>query len=367
MIKRLHVHNFRCLENFTLDFAGQPSAVLIGRNGSGKSTVLRVLRVFQKICRGSSRVDNVIRASDFTRHRKELPMHFEVDVALAGKQFRYSISFEWPPEFREARILKEELLCDGLTIFTRKQAQVNLAEGTTFGLDWHVFALTVINERPPSQSIQDVKAFFANMMLVAPIPQQIEGFSEEPSTSLDYHAGNYASCLRAMLQQKPKAYSDFEAFIKEVIPDFSSIENRDRGKDGGSQLIVTFEPREAKESASYDFDDLSDGEKCFMLAAYIYASNAAGPPVVCVWDEPDNHLSLSEVGHFITAMRKMTNKGGQFIATTHHPETIRKFSDENTFVLTRRSHVDPAEPKLLDKFGYKGDLIHALVRDEIIG
>src|SRR5436305_1612388 len=94
-----------------------------------------------------------------------------------------------------------------------------------------------------------------------------------------------------------------------------------------------------------NFDDLSDGEKCFFLSAYIIAANAVGPSVVCAWDEPDNHLSLSEVGQFITTLRKMVNRGGQLIVTTHHPETIRKFSDENTFVLTRKSHLDPTVVK----------------------
>ncbi len=43
MIERLYVHNFRCLENFTLDLAGRPSALVIGKNGAGKSTVLQCL------------------------------------------------------------------------------------------------------------------------------------------------------------------------------------------------------------------------------------------------------------------------------------------------------------------------------------
>ena len=56
MIERLYAHNFRCLENFTLDLADRPSALLIGKNGSGKSTVLNCFRLFQRIGRGSSRV-----------------------------------------------------------------------------------------------------------------------------------------------------------------------------------------------------------------------------------------------------------------------------------------------------------------------
>jgi len=367
MIDRLYVHNFRCLENFTIDFDGQRSSVLIGKNGAGKTTVLLALRIFQNICRGPNRVKNVIRANDFTRHRKDLPMRFEADVTLDGSRFHYSISFEWPEEFFEARILEETLTKNGVAVFTRHQSQVQMLGGPAFGLDWHVFALPVINEKPPSCSIQTIKSFFADMILLAPIPQKMGGFSEAPATELDIDAFDFASCLRAMFQQKPSTYSDFASYVKDVIPDFSSIEYPPRGKDGGSQLTVTFQHPDTRESLSLDFDSLSAGEKCFMLSAYIVASNIAGPQVVCVWDEPDNHLSLSEVGHFTTALRKMTNLGGQFIATTHHPETIRKFSDDNTFVLTRRSHLDPADPKLLRSFNYKGDLINALTRDEIIG
>jgi ABC-type multidrug transport system ATPase subunit len=116
-----------------------------------------------------------------------------------------------------------------------------------------------------------------------------------------------------------------------------------------------------------EFDALSAGEKCFFLSAYIVASNTSGYPVACIWDEPDNHLSLSQVGQFITSLRKMAKRNGQFIATSHHPETVRKFSDDNTFVLTRNSHLDPTLSKLLKNFNYEGDLIDALIRDEVIG
>lgn len=371
MIERLYVHNFRCLESFTLDLAGQRSAVLIGRNGAGKSTVLQALEVFQKICRGPNRVREVIRARDFTRFDKSRPMRFEIDALLDDRRFTYSVSLEWPVDFHEARIAEERLLRNGDIVFDRQQAQVQLAGRAPFGLDWHTFALPVINERPPERSIQDVKAFLANLILIAPVPQLIAGFSEEPATGLDRHALNYASCLRDMLQKKPKSYSKFEEFVQDVLPDFSSIENVDRGQEGGSQLIVTFEQKNPSQTLPLAFDVLSDGEKCFLISAYIAAANAvrssSDPPIVCVWDEPDNHLSLAEVAHFITALRKMSNLGGQFIATTHHPETIRSFSDDNTFVLSRRSHLEPTVVKLLNLIGYSGDLIHALTRDEIVG
>src|SRR5205085_1737510 len=85
MIDRLYVHNFRCLENFTLDLAGLPSAVLIGKNGAGKSTVLACLELFQTICRGAGRVGTLISTSDFTQYRADQPMRFEVELTIGGK------------------------------------------------------------------------------------------------------------------------------------------------------------------------------------------------------------------------------------------------------------------------------------------
>ena len=366
MIERLYVHNFRSLENFTLNLSGRTSALVIGKNGAGKSSVLQCLTLFQRICRGSNRIRDLLSASDFAQHRTDHPMRLEVELTLTGKRFIYAVSFEWPANFREARILDESLSVDGQNIFRRHQRQTEISGGPAFGIDWHIVALPVIEERPGERAIQDVKTFFAAMILIAPIPKSMTGFSEEPSVELQDDAGNYASCLRALLGQKPAAYSAFDAYVKTVIPDFSSIENIERG-ERGTQLIVKFEMQNPQRSLSIEFKALSDGEKCFFLSAYIIAANTVGSPVVCMWDEPDNHLSLSEVGQFITGLRKMTKRSGQFIATTHNPETVRKFSDETTFVLTRKSHLDPTVVRSLADLSYSGDLINALIRDEIIG
>ncbi len=55
------------------------------------------------------------------------------------------------------------------------------------------------------------------------------------------------------------------------------------------------------------------------------------------------------------------------LATTHHPETIRKFSHETTLVIKRKSHLEPTVVRPLAEIPYHGDLIHALIRDEILG
>jgi len=128
-------------------------------------------------------------------------------------------------------------------------------------------------------------------------------------------------------------------------------------------MVVRFEANNAK--LSVDFDDLSDGEKCFFLCAVVLAANEFYGPLFCFWDEPDNYLSLSEVGHFITSLRRSFINGAQIIATSHNPEAIRRFSGDNTFLLDRNSHLEPTLIRMLSDIPVTGDLVDALIRGDL--
>lgn len=104
VIRRLYVHNYRCLENFSLPLAGMSSALLIGQNGSGKSTVGLALEVLQRIARGTNRVKDLVKSKDLSRGRSEVPMRFELEVELKGQQYSYTIAFELPEGFKELRV-----------------------------------------------------------------------------------------------------------------------------------------------------------------------------------------------------------------------------------------------------------------------
>lgn len=97
----------------------------------------------------------------------------------------------------------------------------------------------------------------------------------------------------------------------------------------------------------------------------VLAANEAYGPRLCFWNEPDNYLHISEVGHFVLALRKAFQTGGQLIAMSHNSEAIRCFSDENTFLLHRRTHLEPAILRPLREIQFGGDLVGALVRGDV--
>jgi ABC-type cobalamin/Fe3+-siderophores transport system ATPase subunit len=367
MIRRLYVHNFRCLENFELALSQSSSVLLIGKNGAGKTTVGLALEILQRIARGTNRVDDLVKPKDLARGRADVPMRFEIEVERQGSLYAYVIAFEFPKGFKELRVREERLTVDGKSIFTRKIAQVHLPKTGTeneakFNIDWHLVALPIVQERSKDDPLSFFKQWLARTLILRPIPSLITGESKKETLQPNIQVTDFGAWFSGLISYAPAAYSDIDSYLKQVMPDLVDIKNPLSGTDSRN-LIIQFGGEQG--SLSLPFDDLSDGEKCFMICALVLAANKAYDTVLCFWDEPDNHLALEEVGHFVTTLRQAFRFGGQFIATSHNPEAIRSFSDENTVLLHRRNHLEPTQTRLLEELNFSGDLISALIRGDV--
>lgn len=367
MIHRFYVHNFRCLENFNLTIAGQPSVLLIGKNGSGKTTVMSALQILQRIGRGISRVGDLVKSSDFSIGRSNVPMRFEIEVELDEATFHYVVAFELPEKFKELRVLEEKLLMNGKPVYSRHLATVSLAMAgvpePSFGVDWHIVALPIIQIKGPKDPVSVFKRWLACVLILRPIPSFIRGVSEhetlQPNSALD----DLGAWFAGIVAQAPSAYSKIDQCLRPLMPDLRDITNPQIGGDARS-LVVRF--KNEKTEVRLPFDNLSDGEKCLIVGALVVAaSEAYDEPVLCFWDEPDNYLDLSEVQHFVMLLRRAFGARGQFIATSHNPEAIRSFSNENTFYLYRNSHLEPTLIRPLDQLKIEGDLVGALTRGDV--
>jgi len=368
MLQRLYIHNFRCLENFELSIKNTPSALLIGKNGAGKSTIGLALEILQRIGRGINRVGQLVKSTDFARGRSDVPIRFEIEVLLAEKLYTYTLAFELPEKFREMRVAEEQLFVEGEPIYSRKEAQVTLCatpqnREAQFLVDWHLVALPVIQEQSATDPLHLFKTWLARMILLSPIPSLMTGDSNGETLEPARDGSNFGGWFSGLLSRYPAAYTQVDQYLRNgILPDMKDFLNELTGKDSKS-MIVRFEEKNA--NLNVYFNDLADGEKCFFLCAVVLAANKAYGPLFCFWDEPDNYLSLSEVGLFIISLRSSFTASGQILVTSHNPEAIRKFSDENTFVLDRKSHLEPTLIRLLSELSIPGDLINALICGDI--
>lgn len=367
MIQRLYVHNFRCLENFELPIAGKPSSLLIGKNGSGKSTVSFALEVFQSIARGTNRVGQLLKPADFSRGRSDVPMRFEIGAKLDSTVYHYSLALELPVGFKELRVAEEKLSVNGTDIYSRNSSEVCLTRTSPereakFLIDWHLVALPIIQEQSEADPLHIFKTWLAQMLILAPIPSRMDGDSKGDTLLPNREVTNFGEWFSGLLAHSPAAYTHIEKYLKEVIPDFKDVKNPVTWREFRS-LSIQFQ--QDKAALSLPFDALSDGEKCFFICALVIASNWAYGPLLCFWDEPDNYVSISEVGHFVMALRRSFRSKGQLIIASHNDEAIRHFSDDNTFMLSRRSHLEPTLIRPLTDFQVGGDLVNALIRDDV--
>ena len=368
MIKRVYIHNFRCLENFDLPVSGVSSSLLIGRSGAGKSTVGFALQVLQSIARGTNRVGQLVKPGDLARGRSEVPIRFEIEVLIDGRNYEYDLALELPTDFKELRVADERLACDGTDIYSRQTAQVVLTKTKSAGeakflVDWHLVALPLIQEQSESDPLRIFKSWLARMLILAPLPSAITGDSDGDSLTPNREVTNLGEWFAGLLAHSPRAYTDIDRFIKQVMDDFEDIKNPNVGKESRS-LLVQFQQGQA--TLSLPFAALSDGEKCLFVCALVLASNVSYGPLLCFWDEPDNYLSLSEVGHFVMELRRaFEKKGGQLLVTSHNPEAIRQFSDENTLLLFRKNHFEPTLVRRIADVKINGDLVDALIRNDV--
>jgi hypothetical protein len=230
------------------------------------------------------------------------------------------------------------------------------------GVDWHLVWLPMMQAASEADPLHIFQQWLARMIILRPYPLHINGDSQEETLHPNTGVTNLADWWSGLIAHAPSAYSRIDASLKLLMPDLKDIKNPMIAKDSRS-LIVQFAGEKAVPSLPFEL--LSDGEKCMVIWALTMAANDAYGPVLCFWDEPDNYLAISEVADFATDLRRAFKAGGQFIATSHNSEAIRQWSDDNTFVLYRRNHLEPSRIRALASFSYSGDLIGALTRGEL--
>ena len=342
------------------------SVLLIGKNGSGKTAVGRALEVLQKIGQLTNRVGDLVKPADLARGLTDAPMRFEIEVELGGRIYTYTLAFELPKPHRELSVLEEKLTVDGKVAYTRDRETVH-RPGTsreakaTFEMERNVVALGVIRQPSEASSVPTFTQWLAGMLILRPAPSLIHGDSTEFTVAPDPSVTDFGAWFSGLFPAR-SAEVKTDTYLKNIMPDFLEIENHPIGVDARS-LVVHFANDKGK--IRVPFADLSDGEKCFMICALVIATNEAYGPLLCFWDEPDNYLDLSEVQHFIFDLRKAFRPKGQFIATSHNPEAIRSFSDENTFLLYRNSRLDPTIVRRLEEIPVEGDLVSAIARGDL--
>jgi energy-coupling factor transporter ATP-binding protein EcfA2 len=323
------------------------SVLLVGRNGSGKSSVRDALHAIRQIGTGRP-LTEVISPSDFSLLSTENTLRFELEgTSTNARSFKYHIAIEVGGFNAKSSVVSESFSYDGELVFERDGAEVSLVltpgASVVFDIDQATAAISVIEGASSKRGpIVEFRQWLLYTLLLAPIPFAMRGESSGEDASPKWNVANFGAWYRGLVGQYPAAGGRILEILKEIWPELTNMVNQPTGKNSRS-LELHF-ARADNSGFAVTFDDLSDGEKCLVLSATVIACAEFAGPILCFWDEPDNYLSIHEVGEFMIRLRKAIKNGSQLIATSHNGEAIRKFSNENTLVLYRDNHANPTRP-----------------------
>ncbi len=387
MIERIYVHNYKCFENFEFLPNGKTPLMIIGKNGTGKSTLVEVLRILQSLV---TQVSTSVTLLPEKIPNITAPVRFELEIEAEGHSFEFRVAVEYAKETRAFVVVEERLYHNNEPIILREKEKVEAFRNqvkSSYTIDQHVIALATM---PTSPSTEEPLAIFRHLMflmtILKPIPSQMRAdFKRQflmrlppmPDWFLDTGCLEFVPWLQSQFATFPELYPKIQDVLTEFLPDLKSFKF-DRASDGQYRLWVVFHLSRAGGQYSNRmsertilFDELSDGEKCFFIAAAIRALNTVSPRhLTCIWDEPDNYLSVKEVNAFMSSLCADFYKKGQIIFFSHNEDAIRAFTKDEILIFRRRSHLDPIlNPITMEEF-LRGDesistLSEALKSEEV--
>lgn len=346
MLKRVYIHNYKSFQNFELKFDDFGSSLFLGKNGSGKSSLVEVFKIFQDIGRGIAQLDTLIKKEDFNILNSELPMILEINVLLQEKLYNYRINIDFTKDIVKPRVLSEELYCDNEILLDRKQNELS---NSILPLSFPFYQLIL-----PNMNLGiDFKEWLSKILVISPIPALIHNESNQKDDLLDYYCINTSNWISNLLSQFPKSYLYIHEYLSTIFSDLEEITNK-KTSETSHKLEFVFSYNQIKQKMA--FSQLSYGERIFVLWSAILASVKLDQISLCVWDEPENYISLLEIQHYFNTLKQTFNDKAQFVATTHNPETMRMFSSEDIFILFRKHHLEPVRLQAVTDLNIENDI-----------
>jgi predicted ATPase len=320
MLKRIYIDNFRCLVNFELDL--DAINLLLGSNGSGKSTVFAVLQKIQAFVRGDRKVAAIFKPEDFTRWQTLPIQHFEIEILGNDGCYKYELGIARDRD--NCLVEYERLWFDNQPLLKFESGRVQLyrdnnSERSPYKSDGSQSILPSLNDYPKLTWFRERMARF---IIVQMVPSLMVDEIDREKIYLTAHMENFVSWYHYISNSRGNFGEEIGNILNKVLDGFIKFE-LEPGKDN-LVLKVRFsgEKYYNSEPVEYRLRELSDGQKTLVaLYALIYGTKSEDY-TLCL-DEPENFLALPEIQPWLIELYDFCSEGQlQALLISDHPELI---------------------------------------------
>ena len=336
MIKYLKVDNYCSLVNFKIDFSS--INLILGGNGTGKSTLFSLLANLRLFIQGKCDVEDSFPFKSLTRWQLVPVQSFEFSLNYKDFEYLYQLEIEFNRDEEKNRVKKEIVLCNGNPIFKAENGKARLYndsynEGPEVLVNWSSSGVSSVYERTDNKKLCDFKQAVANIIVCHPLPFGYDfAVSYSEQQYINYFADNISNVYMHVVQKHPEKMMKLWEVLKEINPCFVRTY-----LDGDSGKNLCFEYNQDGAKISYTLNELSDGER-MLFTLYFLVTMYFDDDYSLFLDEPDNYISLQEVGQFIQYVQDLSNANNQCVLISHHPSVIDYLAPSCGIWLDRRSY-----------------------------
>jgi ABC-type Mn2+/Zn2+ transport system ATPase subunit len=330
MLTRIYVDNFRTLVNFELLLGSRN--LLIGQNGTGKSTVGEVLVLLHDFIVAGAKSDNIFSEYSLTRWQELPTQRFELEAELDGGRYRYILVIEHlkatGPDQPRTRVVQETLTLDGRPLVDFQGGTVQLynddsVKGPTYPFDPGRSALGTITPRDDNLKVMTFRRWSVQITVMKPNPRRMSAVAEKESNVLFDDASNFVGWYPRVSSADKRTDRALHDSLALVLQGFEALNSKPL-EEHRQLLQVVF--RHGSQDLSLYFDELSDGQRALILLySVLHFLVARGGTV---WfDEPDNYVALDELQPWLAAVTDIVDDGkGQILVVSHHPEFYNQWA-----------------------------------------
>ncbi|HSI84612.1 MAG: AAA family ATPase [Candidatus Methylacidiphilales bacterium] len=330
MLTRIYINNFRSLVNFELKF--DRINLLMGSNGSGKTSVFEVLRRIQLFLDGDIRIQSAFPYRDLTRWQSSPDQHFELSLDVQNQKYKYILTIQHAEEGRKCRVSQESLLYNDHILFESKMGEAQLyrddfSNGPKYPFDWTLSGVGTLQARNDNTYLTRFRQEISKFVVAGISPSQMDAESRSEDPRLASRMENFVSWYRKLSQENMEYISILFEALKKVLPGFRSFKLKDVGGDSKALQVLFDAPEKSNKPIAFDFNELSDGQRALIaLYTLIYGFGSEG--LTLFLDEPDNYVALREIQPWLSTLRdECGERFEQAILISHHPEIINYLGD----------------------------------------
>lgn len=351
MLKRLYIHNYKCLVNFEINF-DKDISLFLGLNGSGKSSLITALYEVQNFILFNVRLDDkkietknrVFDTSTLTRWGGETLQKFEIEIEGNAGNYKYILEIEHQPDRNFARVKNESLSFNNQSLFKFwieeeggkpigkgklfSDSQAN-KEGVFYASDWFSSGLGSVQGRYDNTKLTWFKNWLHNLFIVHINPSAMRIDMEWEDTHPELDLSNYVAWLNYWNNENSEGVFSVVTELKKIIKGFSSFKFSQFGLKKILEVKIN--------NQFYRFDELSDGQKT-LAALYTLIYCVPENSTICI-DEPENFLALPEIQPWLNALsEQVREKNLQVLLISHHPSLINFLAPDSGYWFSKQNN-----------------------------